>query len=52
MQSRKAGEQRDAEDRKRPVGALIRPQGSIELDTSGLTLEEVVARILAAVGSL
>lgn len=48
---RRAIEQRDAEDRKRPVGALVRPQGSIELDTSGLTLEEVVARILAAVGS-
>ena len=39
---------RDAEDRSRPVGALVRPGGSIAIDSSGLTVEEVVARILAA----
>jgi len=44
-------ERRDEEDRTRPVSPLVRPAGSIYLETSGLTLEEVVARILAAVGS-
>jgi cytidylate kinase len=39
---------RDAEDRARPVGPLVRPAGAIEIDSSGLTVEEVVARILAA----
>jgi cytidylate kinase len=29
----------------------VKPAGAIVIDTSGLTLEEVVARILAAVGS-
>lgn len=42
---------RDAEDMGRPVGALVKPAGALVIDTSGLTLEEVVARILAAVGS-
>ena len=42
---------RDAEDMSRPVGALVKPSGAIVIDTSGLTLEGVVARILAAVGS-
>ena len=44
-------ERRDAEDRSRKVGPLVRPEGALLLDTSGLTLEEVVARILAAIGS-
>jgi cytidylate kinase len=48
---RRAMERRDAEDRARPVGPLVRPAGAVEIDTSGLTLEEVVARILAAVGT-
>ena len=43
-------ERRDAEDRARPVGALVVPPGAIRIDTSGLTLGEVVDRILAAVG--
>jgi CMP/dCMP kinase len=48
---RQSMERRDAEDRSRKVGPLVRPQGAVEVDTSSLTLEEVVARILAAVGS-
>jgi len=48
---RRSIEKRDTEDRSRPVGALVKPPGAIVLDTSGLTLDEVVARILAAVGS-
>jgi cytidylate kinase len=47
---RAAIERRDAEDRSRPVGALVVPPGAIRVDTSGLTLSEVVDRILAAVG--
>ena len=48
---RRSIEKRDAEDRARKAGPLVRPKGAIVLDTSGLTLEEVVARILAAIGS-
>lgn len=44
-------ERRDAEDRARPVGGLVKPEGAIVIDTTGLTLEEVVAKILAAVGA-
>ena len=47
---RRGIEKRDAEDRERPVSPLVRPAGAILLDTSSLTLEEVVARILAAIG--
>ena len=43
-------ERRDAEDQARPVSPLVRPEGAVYLDTSSLTLEEVVARILAAIG--
>lgn len=42
---------RDAEDRARPVGALVCPPGAVVIDTSGLTVEEVAARIAASVGS-
>ena len=48
---RRSIERRDAEDRARKAGPLVRPPGAIEIDTSGLTLEEVVARILAAIGT-
>lgn len=48
---RRAIERRDAEDRSRPVGPLVRPAGAVVIDTSGLTEEEVVARIAASVGS-
>ena len=48
---RRAIERRDAEDRSRPVGALVRPVGAVVIDTSGLTVEEVVARISGSVGS-
>ena len=47
---RRSIERRDAEDRARPVGALVRPEGSLGIDTSGLTVGEVVDRILAAIG--
>jgi cytidylate kinase len=46
---RAAIEQRDAQDKARKVGPLVRPEGALVIDTSALTLEEVVARILAAV---
>ncbi len=49
---RRAIERRDAEDRSRPVGALVRPVGAVEIDTSGLTPGEVVDRMLASVGPL
>lgn len=48
---RGAIERRDAEDRSRPVSPLVQPEGAIVVDTSGLTVEEVVDRILAAIGS-
>ena len=44
-------EARDAQDRARPVGALVRPPGAVVIDTTGLTAQEVVAKILAAVGA-
>jgi cytidylate kinase len=44
-------EKRDAEDRTRKVGPLVKPSGAVLVDTSGLTVEGVVARILAAIGS-
>jgi cytidylate kinase len=40
---------RDLEDRSRKVGPLVRPPGAVEIDTSALTVEEVVARMLAAI---
>jgi cytidylate kinase len=46
---RRGIERRDAEDRARPVGALVRPPGAVAIDTSGLTAEQVADRILAAV---
>ena len=48
---RRAIEKRDNEDRTRKAGPLVMPPGAIVIDTSGLTLDQVVARILAAVGS-
>jgi cytidylate kinase len=40
---------RDERDRSRAVSPLRPAEGAIELDTSGLTLEQVVARIAALV---
>jgi cytidylate kinase len=48
---RRAIEKRDAEDKARKAGPLVKPPGAVVIDTSGLTLDDVVARILAAVGS-
>lgn len=48
---RRAIEKRDAEDMGRKAGPLVKPAGARVIDTSGLTLDEVVARILTAVGS-
>lgn len=39
-------EQRDAEDAARPVGALKRAEDAVVVNTDGLTLEEVVQRLL------
>ena len=44
-------ERRDAEDRARAVGPLVCPPGAVVIDTSALTVEEVVARIAGSVGS-
>lgn len=48
---REAMARRDEADRTRPVGPLVRPEGARRIDTSALTVEEVVTRILAALGS-
>jgi cytidylate kinase len=48
---RRSLERRDAEDRGRKAGPLVKPAGAVEIDTSVLTLLEVVARILAAIGT-
>lgn len=48
---RRSIERRDHEDRSRKAGPLVKPEGAIVIDTSGLTLDQVVAKILAAVGS-
>jgi cytidylate kinase len=36
---------RDRADESRPVGALIRPEGAVCVDTDGLTAEQVVDRL-------
>jgi cytidylate kinase len=43
-------ERRDARDRNRAASPLVRPTGAIEIDTTALTVEEVMRRILEAVG--
>jgi cytidylate kinase len=43
--------ERDARDRARPVGTLRVPTGAIMIDTSHLTIEQVVERIVGAVTS-
>jgi cytidylate kinase len=42
---------RDELDRNRPVGALIKADDAIELNTDGMTSEEVVERLLEIVNS-
>ena len=42
---------RDERDRNRAESPLRPADGAIELDTTGLTLEQVVARIVALVPS-
>lgn len=41
--------ERDERDRRRPVGGLRKPEGAIEIDTSGMTVDEVVQAVLARV---
>jgi len=41
--------QRDELDSSRPAGPLIRPQGAVEIDTSDLTLQQVVDRMVDVV---
>lgn len=36
---------RDQEDASRPVGALVRPSDAVEVDTDGLSVDEVVDRL-------
>jgi len=43
--------ERDERDRGRPVGALKVPDGAVRIDTSDMTVEQVVARLVAAVES-
>ena len=40
---------RDERDRRRKVGALRVPEGAISIDTSGMTIDEVVNELLAKV---
>ena len=40
---------RDERDRRRKVGALRVPEGAITIDTSGMTIEQVVNQLLAKV---
>jgi cytidylate kinase len=42
-------ERRDRQDESRPVGPLVRPPDAIEVDTDGLSIEQVVARLEAIV---
>jgi cytidylate kinase len=42
---------RDERDRTRAVGPLVAAEGSVELDTTGLTIDEVVARIATLAGA-
>jgi cytidylate kinase len=42
---------RDERDRTRAVGPLVAADGSVELDTTGLTIDEVVARIATLAGA-
>ncbi len=44
-------EERDCADRVRPVGALVQPPGAIEIDTTGLTIDQVVDAICRRVRS-
>jgi len=39
---------RDRSDSTRPVAPLVQPEGAVVIDSTGLTIDEVVARILAA----
>lgn len=48
---RRAIERRDEEDRTRPLSPLVKPEGARIIDTSVLTLDEVITRILAAIGA-
>jgi cytidylate kinase len=40
---------RDRQDETRELAPLRKPEGAIELDTSGLTIDQVVERLLAAI---
>lgn len=42
---------RDERDRTRAVGPLVAAPGSVELDTTGLSIDEVVARIATLAGA-
>ncbi len=41
--------ERDERDRRRPVGGLRKPEGAIEIDTSRMGVDEVVAEVLRRV---
>ncbi|HET7876257.1 MAG TPA: (d)CMP kinase [Methylomirabilota bacterium] len=40
---------RDRQDRERELAPLVRPEGAVEVDTTGLSLDEMVATMLRAV---
>jgi cytidylate kinase len=48
---RRGIQRRDEEDRTRPLSPLVKPAGAVVIDTSALTLDEAVHRILAAIGA-
>ena len=40
---------RDRADESRPIGALVKPAGAISVDTDGLSIDEVVERLVSVV---
>lgn len=43
---------RDLRDKTRAVGALVRPQGAVEIDTTDMTIEEMTAELLRHVEAM
>lgn len=42
-------EKRDRDDMARPVGALVRPAGAIVIDTTGMTVDQVVETVVSRI---
>jgi len=46
---RKSIEERDLQDKEKPVGSLKKAHGALYIDTSGLTIEQVCERVVGAI---